>query len=236
MDLVPVPRKTAAQNVADQLLKTIRQGHLKPGDQLPSERELMEKLEVGRSSIREALQILATIHVIEVLPGQGTFVKELKASDVLRPDVFGLLINNSAALELFEARQLVEPVMVRLACLRGTDEDFDDIEKLLNEHEAAFVNGRPVDELSSRFHTLLAKAAKNQVMVAFMESLLRLMLERGRNLESYPDYRSQELREHREIFELVKQRDEDRAYDAMFQHIMLAAPLYDLSEDKADEN
>lgn len=230
MELSPVSRRTAAQSVADQLLKQIRLGKLKPGDQLPAERDLMERLQVGRSTIREALQILATIHVIKVLPGQGTFVKEFVASDAFRPDVFGLLINNSDALELVEARQLIEPAMVRLVCLRASEQHLMEVEQLLAQHEKALAEGNPVNELSSKFHIFLAHAARNDVMVSFMETLLKMMLERGRNLENYPGYLQQELIEHREIFELVKIRDGDRAAEAMLEHIIRAAPLYHLPD------
>lgn len=76
LDLLPVVRTTTAQTVASRLLDMIRQGAWRPGDQLPPEKELMEKLAVGRSTVREALQILATLNVVQAAPGHGTFVKD----------------------------------------------------------------------------------------------------------------------------------------------------------------
>jgi DNA-binding transcriptional regulator YhcF (GntR family) len=114
MDFHRVGRVTAAKGVAEQILVMIRRGHLKPGDQLPPEGELMEKLSVGRSSVREAMQTLATLNVVSSQAGSGTFVRQPKSNDILRPDVLGFLIGNEAALELREARQMIEPACIRL--------------------------------------------------------------------------------------------------------------------------
>ena len=127
----PIQRTTAAQAVANQILGEIRRGVLRPGAQLPAERDLMQQLNVGRSSVREALQILATLNLIDSRPGSGTFIRQPQAAEVFRPELFGLLIANSAALELMEARLMVEPAAVRLACVRATAEDLDGIADLL---------------------------------------------------------------------------------------------------------
>ena len=80
----------------------VRTGALAPGDQLPPEKDLMDRLQVGRSTVREALQILATLNLVRPAPGQGTFVRELTAENLLRADILGVLISNSMALELLE--------------------------------------------------------------------------------------------------------------------------------------
>ena len=124
----------------------IREGSLQPGDQIPPERSLTETLSVGRSSVREALQILSTLNVIHVAPGSGAFVKEPRASDVFRPEFIGLLIGNFMVRELLEAREMIEPSAARLACLRGTHADFSLIEDALENHELALTNDRPADQ------------------------------------------------------------------------------------------
>lgn len=231
MTFTPVNRITTSQSVADQILDLLRQGVFKPGDKLPSERELMEKLNVGRSSIREALQSLAMLNVIEIMPGYGTFVKEPQPGEILRADVIGFLIGNSMARELLEAREMIEPASVRLACLRGTTEDFARIEALLNAHADALAANQPTNEISARFHVVLAEAAHNQVVVRFMESILELLMQRGRKVEHIPEYATQELEEHRAIFRLVHERDADRAAEALLRHIVHSAATYDTTGD-----
>ncbi len=76
MKISPVSRNTLAQSVAERLLKLIADGTIKPGDKMPSERELMDKLKVARSTVREGLQTLAALNVVEIRPGVGTFVND----------------------------------------------------------------------------------------------------------------------------------------------------------------
>ncbi|MBX6322533.1 MAG: FadR family transcriptional regulator [Rhodospirillaceae bacterium] len=234
MDLVPVERRTAAQSVAEQILAMIRRGALKPGDQLPPERELMEKLSVGRSSIREAMQILATLNVVSSHPGSGTYVRKPSPDEILRPEVVGLLISNAMAMELLEARQMIEPFCVRLACLRATDEDLARIEDLLDRHQEALNAGRSVNEHAARFHVLLAAAAHNRVAVSFMESIIGLLMARGRRTDRIPGYAQREIEEHREVLRLVRLRDADRAESAIRAHVLGSAATYDTMEGAPD--
>jgi len=230
MPLVPVTRITTAQNVADQIIEMLRSGELVAGDKLPSERELMEMLDVGRSSIREALQSLAMLNMIEIIPGVGTVVKEPDTSELLRADVIGFLIRESMARELLEAREMIEPASVRLACLRATDSDLQEIDGLLDRHAALLAAEQPTNEISARFHIRLAEAAHNHVVIRFMESILELLMQRARKAEhttAYAAYAVQELQEHRAIFERVRDRDADQAAELLLRHIVHSAATYD---------
>ena len=234
MDLTPVVKMTAAQTVARRLLDMIRQGALAPGDQLPTEKELIEKLGVGRSTIREALQILSTVNVIEATAGAGTFVKQPTPADMFRPELMGFLIGNRMALELLEAREMIEPNCVRLAALRGTPEDFSRIDRLLDAHEKAHRQGRPVSEHAAKFHVLLAEASHNRVAVTFMSSILEILMRRGRKFDDLPDYQRREIDEHREILAVVRRRDPARAVEAILRHIVQSAATYDTTDSVDD--
>jgi GntR family transcriptional regulator, transcriptional repressor for pyruvate dehydrogenase complex len=227
VDFSRVPRVTAARSVAEQILSMIRRGVLKPGDQLPPERELMEKLSVGRSSVREAMQILSTLNVVSSQAGSGTFIQQPKSDELLRPDVLGLLISNEAAMELLEARQMIEPACIRLACLRATEEDLARIEGLLAEHQKAVDAGRPVNEFAARFHVLLAAASHNRVAVTFMESMLGLLMARGRRTDNVPDSAQHEIDEHRAILALLREREPERAVAAISDHVLKWAAAYE---------
>lgn len=235
--LTPIVKTTTAQQVAQQILDLIRQGHWQPGDKLPVERELIEHLAVGRSTVREALQILSTLNVVSAVPGHGTYVKKPEPKDMLRPDLFGLLIGNAMAMELLEAREMIEPNAARLACMRATDEDLDRIERLLDDHEAACRANLPVSDYAASFHVLLAEASHNQVIVMFMRSLLELLQARGRPFDHLPDFKAREVAEHREILRLIRARDPQGAADYLLEHIVASAAAYDthhkgLSKDR----
>ena len=220
MKLHPVVRQTSAQNVANQLIEQIRSGAWKPGDSLPSEKELVESLGVGRSTIREALQNLAALNVVEASPGHRTLVKAPTAAEILRTDVIGFLIGDSLAEELLEAREAIEPRFVQLAAERATEADLDAIATLLDEHEANHLANRPVAEYGARFHIWLARASHNRVAAMFMESILHLMQERGRRIDDIPDARRKEIDDHRRIFELVRAKDGEAAAKAMREHVI----------------
>jgi GntR family transcriptional regulator, transcriptional repressor for pyruvate dehydrogenase complex len=229
MDLIPIVKRTSAQQVAEQLLGMIRRGILKTGDQLPSERELIGRLEVGRSSVREGLQILATLNIIQSSPGQGTFIKEPRSDDILRADQIGFLINNAVALDLLEAREMIEPQSVRLACLRAEESDLRRIETLLDAHETALGAGRSTGEHAAKFHVLLAEASRNRVFVTLMRSILDLLQARGRGTRLSDKLRQLELGEHREILRLVRNREAQAAADFVTSHIIKWAVHYDVA-------
>lgn len=229
MDLAPIVKTTSAQQVAQQLLGIIRSGVWKPGDQLPPERDLIESLKVGRSTVREALQILSTLNVVQSTPGKGSFIKAPRGDEILRADLVGFLINNAVALDLLEAREMIEPQTVRLACLRASDEDLSRIERLLDEHESALNEGSPTSEYAATFHVMLAEAANNSVSATFMRSILDLLRARGRDVEHPPDFKRRELKEHRHILRLVRERDAPAAADYLIRHIVDSAAMYDIT-------
>lgn len=184
----------------------IRTGVWQPGDQLPTEKQLIEQLAAGRSTVREALPILSTVNVVQATAGHGTFIRAPPAAGVFRPDLVALLIGNSIALELLEAREMIEPPAVRLAAWRA---------------------GRPVSEFAARFHVLLAESSHNDVAASFMSSILELLMARGRKFDHFPDYQERELEEHRAILAVVRAREPDRAAEMMLRHIVESATTCD---------
>lgn len=233
--LTPISKTTAAQTVAWQLLEIIRRGTFGAGDRLPTEKELCERLSVGRSTVREALQILATLNIVQALPGQGTFVKAPTTADVLRADLIGFLIGRPDALELLEAREMIEPTVARLASLRGTPEDFQRIETLLEAHQAAYAAGKPVSEFAARFHVLLAEASHNKVAVIFMSSILELLMQRGRRFDHIPDFQAHEIAAHRGLLAVIRAGDAERAAEAMLRHIVESAATFDREIPSTEE-
>lgn len=226
MELRPITRLTSAQNVAQQLLELIRTGALKVGDSLPSEKELVERLGVGRSTVREALQNLAALNVIEASAGHRTVIKSPTPAEIFRSDVLGFLIGDMLAEELLEAREMIEPDCVRLAATRATEADLASIAAVLDEHEAHHLANRPVAEFGALFHIRLAEASHNRVAASFMTSILHIMKERGRRIDEIPNARRQEIDDHRAIFELVRTRKPDAAAQAMREHIRYWANTY----------
>jgi GntR family transcriptional repressor for pyruvate dehydrogenase complex len=232
-----VPRRKLAETVAARILTAVRDQPA--GTRLPTERQLTESLGVGRSTVREALNGLALIGVVEVRHGQGVFVAERTTA---LPTVFGAVaprpgpgdsaappttalptvfeLGTVEARQLHEARAVIEIEIARLAALRRTPEQLEALEALLADHKADLDAGRPPVVQASRFHLLLAEAADNAVLASVLRPYFRLMFERGPALyETAPAYARWELEQHRAIFDAVRDGDADRASTLMRAHV-----------------
>ena len=219
MAIEPISRTTLVQSVTDQLVTFILENDLKPGEKLPSQQELMAKFEVGRSTVREALKSLAAMGLVDMKAGYGTFVKELDAKSIIRPDILALMINKEFTERLLEAREIIEPEIVYLAVQRATDGDLAAIQEILDKCEEAIQTGEPVYRLSSEFHRAVTEAAHNEILLMFMDSILSLLVERGLLLEKRPGFREWELESHREIHEHIAQGNGQKAKIAMAKHV-----------------
>ncbi|MCP4381577.1 MAG: FadR family transcriptional regulator [Hyphomicrobiales bacterium] len=138
----------------------------------------------------------------------------------------GLLINDSAVSELLEMRAMIEPDCAKLAAIRGSAEDLQAIAEILGKHNPAHRADRSVARFGAQFHITIARATGNQVAVAFMESILDLLMERGRRVDSLKDEPEREIAEHEQIFTLITKGAAEKAEIAMHDHIISRAGFY----------
>lgn len=236
MELRPVTRTTLADSVVEQLLDQMRRGKLRPGDLLPPERELMAQFNVGRSTVREALQSLTRMGLLEARPGVGTVVKPVDFGSYLRPDVYSALMNDSLASELLEAREIIEVAIAGLAAQRASRADLQRIAETLEAASRALARHQPTHEFSALFHIHLAEAAHNTVLLNFMRSIYGLLRARG-ELKAGSEFLHWEIEAHRELYELIKSRDVEGARRKMLAHLRHSAHrLGELPDDQADPN
>jgi GntR family transcriptional repressor for pyruvate dehydrogenase complex len=211
------PRRKLVETVTEQLLDQTRHRGLEPGTRMPSERELMEALGVGRSTVREALNGLAVLGVITIRHGQGAFVAASPPN--AQGEEIAAALAKGVTRDLLEARRPVEIEIARLAAERRTASDLSEIERVLERHERALQNGRAAGRYSVRFHLLLADASHNEVLAGFVASFARLLAERGPGLERLPGYREWELAEHRSLYEALRDGLPDVAAGRMDAHL-----------------
>lgn len=212
------------EKVLLQLKTAIMHGDLKPGDKLPAERTLAEMLGVSRTSIREALKMLAASGMVEIKHGQGVFITEQKSPGNLLLDFFGQnLIDNKTLEDLFELRKLIETQNAIWACQRGSDEDIEDLAnlvektiKMVHENEQDLVILAKQD---SEFHTKLAEASGNKIIVRVMHDLLDLLDESRCHALSIPSRPLKSLLEHQEIVKALKIRDVELVRKKMLLHL-----------------
>ncbi len=218
------PRKKLAETVAEQLLDAVRE--LPAGTRLPPERELTMRLGVGRSTVREALNGLAMMGVLEIRHGQGVFVAEQPS--VAAGAAERSLPPQEVTNELLEARRIVEVELARLAAERRTEEDLAAMQTLLDTHRADLAAGRGPIMQASQFHLLVADAAKNQILADVVRPFFRLMLERGPQLyETTEGYAQWELDQHQRICDAIRTGDGEQARLRMLEHVTSMSHHYE---------
>ena len=140
--LEQAPRRKLAETVAQQLLAAVRD--LAPGTRIPSEKELTQMLGVGRSTVREALNGLALLGVVEIPARAGRLRRRAatRRRPAEEPDAVALAIAKGVTHDLLEARLIVEVAIARLAAQRRTETELREIEAVLAAHERALQGGR----------------------------------------------------------------------------------------------
>lgn len=226
------PRKvTVVESIVEQIVRQIQAGKIKPGDRLPSERELIKILRVSRSSVREALQGLAMMGLIESRAGQGTFVSDklhLMVPNLSHPGISAHL-QREMRLKLIEARRTVECPVARLAAERATDESIAKLNEIFNLYRETTLYGSYQRALSGPhhdFHIQLAGMTQNPFYPPVVETLIRAIPPGLRETEfitlGEPDQRrilETEVEIHAAIAAAVAARDGQSAHDAMECHM-----------------
>ncbi|MCJ8163241.1 FadR family transcriptional regulator [Pontibacter sp. E15-1] len=224
MEVINNFREIVVEKPADKIIKQIKQlissGQLQPGDKLPPERQLCEKLGVGRSYVRDAIRKLEFYGIVKTLPQSGTVVAGLgiTALEGLITDV--LMLEGHDFQSLIETRLILEKQTVRLAAMRRTADDLIDLEKALDAYRAKVENGKQGIDEDLMFHIRIAEASKNSVLKSLMlivtPDILTHFTEQNVCGGGKP-YGA--LEEHMTILKHIQDQDPDKAELAMSAHL-----------------
>lgn len=221
------PRRKLAETVAARLLDAVRTQP--PGTRVPTERALAEQLGVGRSTVREALNGLAALGILDIRHGQGVFVASSGAARLGHEAVVPALIRAQTN-ALIEARLVVQPEVARLAAERRTGTDLRALERVLEGQQRLAAGGSAdrATKLGVEFDVRLAEAAKNEVLTGMIRSLFHLMLERAPRLYELSDgFGKWDVEEHQGIYLAVRDADGERAAARMRDHVVAIRSLYE---------
>ena len=223
MSLKPIVRRKLADDVRDRLMAMIVKGELRPGDRLPSERELMERFSVGRPAVREAMQSLHTAGLIEIHHGERARVAVPETRDVfdrMGQTMLHLLQTSPATLDdMKEARILFEVGMVKIAAEKAT---LADVEKLraLVEHQRAMLSNTPLFvKADMAFHTAIASISGNTVCTMLSEAMLAWLFNFRRDLLRVPGSEFITLTEHEQLVDAISSHDTGEAERRMKDHL-----------------
>jgi len=226
----PARRRKLADQVQEQLLGLIRSGEFKPGDPLPSERELMQAFEVGRPAVREAMQALQGMGLVEIRHGGRARVSEPSLGrmvDQMSETMRHLLTHSPASLEhLKEARATFEMEMARIAARRRADSDLARLSRVVESQEAVRTDPERFLEFDAQFHRELAAISGNPIFTALSEAIFNWLVHFHVDLVRVPGREQLTLDEHRQIITAIEAGDPDLAAKAMLDHLSRANSLY----------
>jgi len=225
--LKPVSRVTLGEQVAAQLSDQIFQGMWKPGEKLPSESELCVALNIGRSTLREALKSLAFVGKVQMRPGEGTYVVE--RTNILLEHVLthGPLKTEKELDDVGEARLILETETVALAARRAESKDLVQLDAILNEMKLSLNGEGPLfAELDFEFHMVIAKSSKNQMLYELLIPIRDVLQEWIRKAQTLPEHRQSSQRQHAKILVALHQRDPAKAREAMRRHLQTCEKVF----------
>jgi DNA-binding FadR family transcriptional regulator len=206
-----------SEQISRQLLQKIVEGHYKPGDRLPAERDLATIFNVSRVVVRESISSLEAKGIVDVRQGRGTTVNPVDEWNTLDPQVLLLLHGDEVFDQLMETRWIIEPEMAALAAERIKEEELEALRSCselpeddsLEEHVARDMN----------FHLLIAKATHNPVLLMVLTSTSDLLQEGRRRIFIVPGELAKARKWHHAIYTAIEQRDPLAAREAMAGHM-----------------
>lgn len=215
-----LPRNAVSEEIVSKLLALLKEKKLQPGERLPPERELAERLQVSRPSLREALRALSIMHVVEIRQGSGTYISSLEPRLLVEHLDFVFALADSTYLALFEARKVVEVGLCGLAAERITDEELVRLEACLEKGRLGLDDADLYLQADVELHEIITEAASSPILSRMMASLSHLSRASRQRTAVLPGIAQQVIADHRAIVDALKMRDPEAARQAMLQHLI----------------
>lgn len=222
LKFTPLNTKRVYESIADQIRELIYSGVFKPGDKLPSERELSNQFKVGRMAVREALRILEHSGFIYIKQGSlgGAFIKNADTTVISRSISDMIKLRNIPLNSLTETRLGIEMVVLEFAIQRINNDDLYLLDQNIRETEQQILKGSRATEWNINFHLLLAKASKNPLFEKIIESIMNVT--KSFLLSVKPDIHhiNRVMNYHKEIYEAIKEKNLPLAKEIMEEHLL----------------
>ena len=216
IQLKRIKSESVVQQIIDSLVEAMIRKELKPGDQIPTEMELAERLGVGRNSVREAIKILVYFGVLEIRRAEGTYVCEGFTDTMIDPIIYGIILDKAGSYEyLMELREIMEAGVMKLAMENAKEEEFRSLriqlDRMRREIEIGPENVDRVFQEDNEFHSIITSMGHNplvQKIEAVVRTLthsmryetVKAMVESGRGQELYEA--------HEKLLRILESKDE----------------------------
>jgi GntR family transcriptional regulator, transcriptional repressor for pyruvate dehydrogenase complex len=174
---------------------------------------------VSRTSVREALRALESLGLVEIRPGEGTFIREVSIDALVEPLALLMASQREATGELFEARRLLEPSLAALAATRATPEEIQEMERILEEQAREIGAGRTGLAQDAQFHAAIGTAAHNRAITRIAHAIMDLLGQSREDSLNTPGRPKRSHEDHRRVLAAIRNRDAEAARAAMLEHI-----------------
>lgn len=225
-----IVRRKLSDEVFDRLERLITSGELQPGDEMPSERVLMERFGVGRPAIREAMQSLANKGLVSISHGERARVLKLTAQSILRQvDLTAKIMlaqSNDTLEHLKNARIFFERGMAREAAQRASKADIADLKSIIQRQRNSLGDADRFINADMEFHTRIAQISGNPIFVAVSEAMLAWLKEYHTDMLIWTGKEKFTLVEHEEILTRLEEHDVDGSETAILKHLERSRALY----------
>ena len=210
-------RKNLSQALTDELIARCARGEYVAGSLLPTERSLMNEFGVGRNTVRESLQSLVALGMVEVRPGRGAQLLAQTPDEVADTFAQTALLDDHSVSDLYEFRQIIEVGIVRKAA--AVQSALEEAEYWHERYRRTLEQSGSTYQEDVEFHRALALASGNSVAVQVLDQLRDVLQNIRRATAAVPTAQERALREHAAILATIKAGDADAAADAMRTHL-----------------
>jgi GntR family transcriptional regulator, transcriptional repressor for pyruvate dehydrogenase complex len=208
------------EQIVQQVEESIRKGVMKPGDQLPPERELAQQFGVSRTAVREAVKALREKGHVEAHPGRGTFITD-GTSQVIRQSLDRMIRigQPEGSVYLAEVREILEPEIAALAATRADEQDLAAMREPIEVMDQAKRDSDAFIEGDLDFHLALAEAAANPLILSLIDSIVGLLREQRMRIFLVEGGPERGQYHHKRILEAIEHHDPSGARSAMKAHL-----------------
>lgn len=216
----PIKKVNVGEQVFEQMKQLLIQGEWKPGDKLPSENELSDMFGVSRITVRQVLQKLATLGLLETKVGEGTFVKQVEVEQELNELIPLMYLGDKTKEQVMEFREIMDAEGAKLATKRATEKDLEMLDHLITRMEDAAQRHSFMDFVNAdfEFHIQIGKTTRNPLIIKTNGILRDILQNTIRNVIEQRGYESG-IYYHKKILKAMGERDSDRAMNLMRDHI-----------------
>jgi GntR family transcriptional regulator, transcriptional repressor for pyruvate dehydrogenase complex len=220
--LRPLERSRLYEDVGERLGEFVRESSMVPGDQFPPERELSQRMQVSRTSVRQAFVVLQALGFVDVRHGEGVF---LRRTGGFGESLAKLLDKRRRLPDVLEAREALEVKLAELAAGRRSERDLEAMKTTLEAMAMDISAGGLGIDGDAAFHHAIALAARNEVLLHLIDAMAEVIQESRVESLSEPGRPPRSLQAHRRILAAIESRNTELAAEAMRLHLRVVADV-----------